>query len=44
VPLFVAIVFKTAQFDELRAYGEMIPLVLLGAVGLAQSVANAKAS
>lgn len=44
VPLFVAIVFKTAQFDELRAYGEMIPIVLLGAVGLTQSVANAKAS
>jgi hypothetical protein len=30
VPLFVASCFVVAQFDELRVYGELLPLVLLG--------------
>ena len=30
VPLFFAVTFVLAQFDELRIYGEMLPLVVLG--------------
>ena len=30
VPLFFVVSFKFAQFNELRIYGEMLPLVVLG--------------
>jgi hypothetical protein len=37
VPVYFIAAFSGGQFDELRIYGEMIPVILLGIVGLAMS-------
>ncbi len=39
VPLFFAVSFALARFDELRIYGEMVPLVVLG-LGCGTSVSR----